>query len=135
MTAEGFFRGLKKEEEAYLESPGEEIVTVTVDYEVHDHATNELYKYGGFPAVVWPQKGYDYMNGGDSPFDETYGAYTFMVDEDGQGSFDFRMPKSLYEKTLDGNCYFTVCGGLDKTNRVDTCFTAGGECCCGNSGS
>ena len=60
------------EYEAYLESTGEEIITVTVDYEVHDHATNELYKYGGFPAVVWPQKGYDYMNGGDSPFDETY---------------------------------------------------------------
>ena len=106
------------EYEAYLESTGEEIVTVTVDYEVHDHATNALYKYGGFPAVVWPQKGYDYMNGGDSPFDETYGAYTFMVDEDGKGSFEFKMPKSLYEKTLAGNCYFSVCGGLDKTNSM-----------------
>ena len=104
------------EYEAYLESTGEEIVTVTIDYEVHDHGTNELYTHGGFPAVVWPAKGYDYMNGGESPFDETYGAYTFMVDEDGKGSFEFKMPKSLYEKTLAGNSYFSVKGGIDKVN-------------------
>lgn len=106
------------EYEAYLESTGEEIVTVTVDYEIYDGGTAEYFPHGGFPAVVWPQKGYDYMNGGDSPFDETYGAYTFMVDDDGKGSFDFRMPKSLYEKTLAGNCYFSVCAGLDKTNSM-----------------
>ena len=104
------------EYETYLESTGEEIVTVTIDYEVHDHGTNELYTHGGFPAVVWPAKGYDYMNGGESPFDETYGAYTFMVDEDGKGSFEFKMPKSLYEKTLAGNSYFSVKGGIDKVN-------------------
>lgn len=106
------------EYEAYLESTGEEVVTVTIDYEIYDNKTGEYYSHGGFPAVVWPVKGYDYMNGGDSPFDETYGAYTFMVDEDGQGSFDFRMPKSLYEKTLAGNSYFSVKGGLDKTNSM-----------------
>ena len=104
------------EYEAYLESTGEEIVTVTIDYEVHDHGTNELYTHGGFPAVVWPMKGYDYLNGGESPFDESYGAYTFMVDEDGKGSFEFKMPKSLYEKTLAGNVYFNARGGLDKVN-------------------
>ena len=106
------------EYEAYLESTGEEIVTVTVDYEIYDTRTGEYYSHGGFPAVVWPMKGYDYLNGGESPFDETYGAYTFMVDEDGQGSFDFRMPKSLYEKTLAGNVYFNARGGLDKTSSM-----------------
>ena len=88
------------EYEAYLASTGEEIVTVTVDYEIYDTRTGEYYSHGGFPAVVWPMKGYDYLNGGESPFDESYGAYTFMVDEDGKGSFEFKMPKSLYEKTL-----------------------------------
>lgn len=104
------------EYEAYLESTGEEIVTVTVDYEIYDGGTTEYYTHGGFPAVVWPMKGYDYLNGGESPFDESYGAYTFMVSEEGKGSFEFRMPKSLYEKTLAGNCYFNVRGGLDKTS-------------------
>ena len=104
------------EYEAYLESTGEEIVTVTVDYEIYDGGTAEYYTHGGFPAVVWPMKGYDYLNGGESPFDESYGAYTFMVSEEGKGSFEFRMPKSLYEKTLAGNCYFNVRGGLDKTS-------------------
>ena len=106
------------EYEAYLESTGEEIVTVTIDYEIYDGGTTEYYTHGGFPAVVWPMKGYDYLNGGESPFDESYGAYTFMVDEDGKGSFEFKMPKSLYEKTLAGNVYFNVRGGLDKTSSM-----------------
>ena len=105
-----------EEYEAYLESTGEEIVTVTIDYEIYDGGTAEYYTHGGFPAVVWPMKGYDYLNGGESPFDESYGAYTFMVSEEGKGSFEFRMPKSLYEKTLAGNVYFNVRGGLDKTS-------------------
>ena len=41
-----------------------------------------------------------------------------MVDEDGQGSFEFKMPKSLYEKTLAGNVYFNARGGLDKTSSM-----------------
>lgn len=106
------------EYEAYLESTGEEIVTVTVDYEIYDSRTTEYGSHGGFPAVVWPMKGYDYLNGGESPFDESYGAYTFMVDEDGKGSFEFKMPKSLYEKTLAGNVYFNARGGLDKANSM-----------------
>ena len=106
------------EYEAYLESTGEEIVTVTVDYEIYDSRTTEYGSHGGFLAVVWPMKGYDYLNGGESPFDESYGAYTFMVDEDGKGSFEFKMPKSLYEKTLAGNVYFNACGGLDKANSM-----------------
>ena len=89
---------------------------MTVDYEIYDGGTAEYYTHGGFPAVVWPMKGYDYLNGGESPFDESYGAYTFMVSEEGKGSFEFRMPKSLYEKTLAGNCYFNVRGGLDNTS-------------------
>ena len=105
-----------EEYEAYLASTGEEIVTVTVDYEIYDTRTGEYYSHGGFPAVVWPMKGYDYLNGGESPFDESYGAYTFMVDEDGKGSFEFKMPKSLYEKTLAGNVYFNARGGLDATS-------------------
>ena len=104
------------EYEAYLASTGEEIVTVTVDYEIYDTRTGEYYSHGGFPAVVWPMKGYDYLNGGESPFDESYGAYTFMVDEDGKGSFEFKMLKSLYEKTLAGNVYFNARGGLDATS-------------------
>lgn len=107
-----------EEYEAYLESTGEEIVTVTVDYEIYDSRTTEYGSHGGFPAVVWPMKGYDYLNGGESPFDESYGAYTFMVDEDGKGSFEFKMPKSLYEKTLAGNVYFNARGGLDKANSM-----------------
>lgn len=106
------------EYEAYLESTGEEIVTVTVDYEIYDSKTTEYGAHGGFPAVVWPCGPYDYMNGNDSPFDESYGAYTFMVDEDGQGSFDFRMPKSLYERTMSGDSFFVVKGGLDAVNSM-----------------
>ena len=106
------------EYEAYLESTGEEIVTVTVDYEIYDGGTAEYYTHGGFPAVVWPCGPYDYMNGNDSPFDESYGAYTFMVDEDGKGSFDFRMPKSLYDRTMSGDSFFAVKGGLDAVNSV-----------------
>lgn len=104
------------EYESYLASTGEEMVTVTVDHEIYDTRTGEYYSHGGFPAVVWPMKGYDYLNGGESPFDESYGAYTFMVDEDGKGSFEFKMPKSLYEKTLAGNVYFNARGGLDATS-------------------
>lgn len=106
------------EYEAYLESTGEEIVTVTIDYEIYDSKTTEYGSHGGFPAVVWPCGPYDYMNGNDSPFSRTYeyGAYTFMVDEDGKGSFDFRMPKSLYERTMAGDSFFSVRGGLDATS-------------------
>ena len=105
-----------EEYEAYLQSCGEEIVTVTVNYKVIDGATTKVFTNCDFPAVVWPAGPYGYMNNNDSPFDESYGAYTFQVEKDGTGSFDFRMPKSLYEKTLEGNSYFGIRCGLDKTN-------------------
>lgn len=105
------------EYEAYLQSTGEEIVTVTVNYEVINYSNLKVFENCDFPAVVWPCKGYDYMNGGESPFDETYAAYTFQVEKDGTGSFEFRMPKSLYEKTLDGNSYFAVACGLDLSSN------------------
>ena len=105
-----------EEYEAYLQSTGEEIVTVTVNYEVINYSNLKVFENCDFPAVVWPCKGYGYMNGGESPFDETYAAYTFQVERDGTGSFEFRMPKSLYEKTLDGNSYFMVMPGLERAS-------------------
>ena len=102
------------EYEAYLESTGEEIVTMTVDYYTVDGNTNTYYAYGGFPAVVWTLGPREYANNNDSPFDQGYyfACYTFWVDESGKGTFEFKVPQSLYEKTLSGNCYYFVRGGL-----------------------
>ena len=110
------------EYEAYLESTGEKIVTVTVDYYTIDGNTNTYYAYGGFPAVVWTLGPREYANNNDSPFDQGYyfACYTFWVDESGKGTFEFKMPRSLYEKTINGNCYYFVRGGLGAASSYVT---------------
>lgn len=105
------------EYEAYLENTGEEMVTVTVDHCTHDSPSDTYYPLGGFPAVVWIL-GPRYSNNYNSPFDHGYyfACYTFWVDQSGKGTFEFKMPQSLYEKTINGNYYYHVRGGMGATS-------------------
>lgn len=93
----------------YLDNCGEEIVTCNIKYVTYDTRTTEKGTYGGFEAAVWTYFKYNYYND-DSPFDDNYPVTTFWVDESGSGSFQLKMPKSLYDGTMDGNKYMFVAG-------------------------
>lgn len=103
----------------YLDNCGEEIVTRTIKYTTSDQRTMERGTYGGFEAAVWTYPGVSYLNNGASPFDDSYPVLTIWVDESGSGTFDFKMPKSLYEKIMDGNDYFSIGCAEDKSNQVE----------------
>ena len=104
----------------YLDNCGEEIVTCNIKYVTYDTRTTEKGTYGGFEAAVWTLFADNRVND-DSPFDDNYPIYTIWVDESGSGSFQFKMPKSLYDGTLNGSTYFYLGGagtGADK-GRVE----------------
>lgn len=101
----------------YLDNCGEEIVTCNIKYITYDGRTTEKGTYGGFKASVWTYPTVSYLNDG-SPFDDNYPVYSIWVDESGSGSFQLKMPKSLYENTLDGNTYMYL-GGPDDSNKVE----------------
>lgn len=102
----------------YLDNCGEEIVTCNIKYKTLDLRTMKYGTYGGFEAVVWTEPGVSYLNGGISPFDDVYPVTTIWVDESGSGSFQLKMPKSLYDGTMDGNVYMYL-GGPDDSNKVE----------------
>ena len=93
----------------YLDNCGEEIVTCTINYTTSDQRTHEKGTYGEFEAAVWTLFKDNYYND-DSPFDGNYPVTTVWVDESGSGSFQLKMPKSLYDGTMDGNIYFSLSG-------------------------
>ena len=100
----------------YLDNCGEEIVTCNIKYVTYDGRTTEKGTYGGFEAAVWTNTSVSYLNDG-SPFDDNYPVTTIWVDESGSGSFQLKMPKSLYDNTMDGNVYMFL-GGAG-TSGVD----------------
>lgn len=93
----------------YLDNCGEEIVTCNIKYITYDGRTTEKGTYGGFEAAIWTLFKDNYYND-DSPFDDNYPVYTIWVDESGSGSFQLKMPKSLYDGTMDGNVYMALTG-------------------------
>lgn len=93
----------------YLDNCGEEIVTCTINYTTSDQRTHEKGTYGEFEAAVWTLFK-DSTLSIDSPFDDNYPVTTIWVDESGSGSFQLKMPKSLYEGTMDGKVYFSLGG-------------------------
>ena len=93
----------------YLDNCGEEIVTCNIKYVTYAQRTGKLGTYGGFEAAVWTLFADNRVND-DSPFDDNYPVYTIWVDESGSGSFQLKMPKSLYEKTLNGSAYMFLGG-------------------------
>ena len=93
----------------YLDNCGEEIVTCNIKYVTYDGRTTEKGTYGGFEAAIWTLFKDNYYND-DSPFDDNYPVYTIWVDESGSGSFQLKMPKSLYDGTMDGNVYMYLGG-------------------------
>ena len=101
----------------YLDNCGEEIVTCNIKYVTYHGPTASFGTYGGFKASVWTFPSVYYLNDG-SPFDDNYPVYSIWVDESGSGSFQLKMPKSLYENTLDGNVYMCL-GGPDDSNKVE----------------
>ena len=101
----------------YLDNCGEEIVTCNIKYVTYDGRTTEKGTYGGFKASVWTYPTVSYLNDG-SPFDDNYPIYTIWVDESGRGSFQLKMPKSLYEDTMDGNIYMFL-SSSEASNQVE----------------
>ena len=93
----------------YLDNCGEEIVTCNIKYVTYDTRTTEKGTYGGFEAAVWTLFADNRVND-DSPFDDNYPVTTIWVDESGSGSFQLKMPKSLYENTLNGSAYMFLGG-------------------------
>lgn len=103
----------------YLDNCGEEIVTCTINYTTSDQRTHEKGTYGEFEAAVWTLFADNIVND-DSPFDDNYPVYTIWVDESGSGSFQLKMPKSLYEGTMDGKAYMYLGGsGYSNNNQVE----------------
>ena len=102
----------------YLDNCGEEIVTCTINYTTSDQRTHEKGTYGEFEAAVWTLFK-DSTLSIDSPFDDNYPVTTIWVDESGSGSFQLKMPKSLYEGTMDGKVYFYLGGaGISGNNGM-----------------
>ena len=103
----------------YLDNCGEEIVTCMINYTTYDGRTTEKGTYGGFEAAVWTLFKDNYYND-DSPFDGNYPVTTIWVDESGSGTFQLKMPKSLYDGTMDGNVYMYLGGaGASNNNQVE----------------
>ena len=104
----------------YLDNCGEEIVTCTINYTTYDGRTTEKGTYGEFEAAVWTFPTVSYLNDG-SPFDGNYPVTTIWVDESGSGSFQLKMPKSMYEDTMDGNVYMYLggAGALQDSGMVE----------------
>lgn len=105
----------------YLDNCGEEIVTCTIDYVTHEHRSNKEGVEGGFVAAIRGYGPVSYLNGNKSPFpnSDTY-VKTVYIDKSGYGTVEFKMPKSLYEKTLNGNVYYCLAYPGTETTEIIT---------------
>lgn len=105
----------------FLKNSGEEIVTCTIKYLTYEHFSGKEGAEGGFVAAIRAFGPVHYLNGSNSPFDES-GPFvkTVYIDKSGSGTFTLDMPKSLYEKTLKDNVYFSVESPNAETIKLKT---------------
>lgn len=105
----------------YLDNCGEEIVTCSIKYYTHEHRRDQDGVEGGFIAAIKAYGPVSYLNGNESPFPDS-GMYvqTVYIDKSGYGTVEFKMPKSLHEKTLSGNVYYRLTYPGTETTEVIT---------------
>ena len=94
-----------------LETCGEKIVTKTIHYYTESSNSAEKGTLGGFPMAITVK---------DSRLSGTRPTIMTLYIDKGEGSLEFKMPESLYEKTLAGEDVFRIMGTSIEYNSMRT---------------
>lgn len=94
-----------------LDTCGEKIITKTICYYTESSNSAEKGTLGGFPMKITAK---DSLLSGTRPT-----IMTLYIDK-GEGSFEFKMPESLYKKTLAGEDVFRIMGTSIEYNSLRT---------------
>lgn len=94
-----------------LDTCGEKIITKTICYYTESSNSAEKGTLGGFPMKITAK---------DSRLSGTRPTIMTLYIDKGEGSFEFKMPESLYKKTLAGEDVFRVMGTSIEYNSLRT---------------
>lgn len=103
-----------KDYQAYLDNCGEEIVTKTIYYYTYCTQTNEKDVLDGFPVEVM-------VSDANVTQGKKLASVMLQYIDSPTGSFTLKMPKSMYERTMDGEWVFRIVGtNLENVNMKTT---------------
>lgn len=94
-----------------LDTCGEKIITKTICYYTESSNSAEKGTLGGFPMKITAK---------DSRLSGTRPTIMTLYIDKGEGSFEFKMPESLYKKTLAGEDVFRIMGTSIEYNSLRT---------------